>query len=157
MGVFRNTGFLAAVAITLIVALYFVFVADFAFAFLRQEEWGPRILGGALIVLPTVGVWWLIHEWRLGTTVQRMANQLEREGRLPIADGEVGPTGRLTEDAAAALFEAARRNTELHPDDWAAWFHVAYAYEENRDRSMARRSLRHAADLFRAERRAARR
>ncbi len=156
MGAFRNPAFLAAVAMTAIVALYFALVADFAFAFIRTDEWAARGLGAALILLPLVGVWWLFHEWRLGTTIQRMANRLENEGRLPIHDGETDSAGRLTEDGATALFEVARRATEDRPDDWAAWFHVAHAYEANKDRSMARRSMRHAADLFRAERRAER-
>ncbi|WP_084104350.1 hypothetical protein [Demequina sp. NBRC 110056] len=156
MNLFRNPAFLAAVAMTVLVSLYFVFVADFAFAFLRAPEIAARILGGALLVLPTVGVWWLYHEWRLGITTQQMASQLEREGRLPIGGGETLPGGRLTEEAAEASFEAARRNAEINPEDWAAWFHVAHAYEDNRDRSMARKSMRHAADLYRAERKRAR-
>lgn len=156
MRVFRNPAFLAAVALTAIVALYFALVADFAFAFLRADEWMARGLGAGLIILPVVGTWWLFHEWRLGMTTQRMANQLDREGRLPLHDGETDASGRLTEEAAHALFEVARRETEERPNDWAVWFHVAHAYDANRDRTMARRSMRHAADLFRAERRAER-
>ncbi len=106
-----------------------------------------------MFILPALGVWWLVHEWKLGATVQRMADVLDREGRLPIHDGETLPSGKLTDDAAAAVFEVAQRGVEEAPDDWAAWFHVAYAYEANRDRPMARKALRHAADLFRAERR----
>lgn len=157
MGVFRNPAFLAAVAITVIVALYFAFVADFAFAFVRADELAARGLGAALLVLPLVGAWWLFHEWRLGITVQRMASQLEREGRLPVHAGERESSGRLTEQAADAIYETARRDAEERPEDWAAWFHVGYAYDANRDRSMARKSLRYAADLYRAERKAARR
>ncbi|WP_084040337.1 hypothetical protein [Demequina sp. NBRC 110053] len=152
MKLFRNPAFLAAVAMTVIVALYFAFVADFAFAFLGAPETAAKLLGGALLVLPAVGVWWLFHEWRLGIDTQRMATQLEREGRLPIGGGETTPSGRLTDEAAEAAFEVARLGAEQNPDDWRAWFHVAHAYDDNRDRSMARRSMRHAAELFRAER-----
>jgi hypothetical protein len=105
------------------------------------------------MTLPIVGLWWMVHEWRLGTVVQRMADVLDREGRLPIHDGETLPSGRLTDDAAEAVFEVARRGVEDRPEDWAAWFHVAYAYEASRDRPMARKALRHAADLFRSDRR----
>ena len=157
MGVFRNPAFLAAVAITVIVALYFVFVADFAFAFVRSDELAARGLGAALLVLPMIGAWWLYQEWRLGITVQRMANQLDREGRLPVHAGERSNTGRLTEEAAEAVYETARRDVEERPQDWSAWFHVAHAYEANRDRSAARKSLHYAADLYRAERKAERR
>lgn len=156
MRLFRNGAFLAAIAMSVILAMYFALVAQFAIGFLRADDLPARALGAALLVLPFIGVWYLAHEWRLGTTVQRMADQLEREGRLPLHDGERQPNGRLTEEAAEALFEITRRGTEANPEDWSAWFHVAFAYEANRDRSMARRTLRHAADLYRRDRRTAR-
>lgn len=131
-------------------------VAGRAVLLLRDDNLVAVGLGAGLLVLPVLGVWWLVHEWRLGTTVQAMSDRLESQGRLPIHDGETLPGGKLTEDAAAAVFEVARRGVEEAPESWAAWFHVAYAYEANRDRQMARRALRHAADLFRAERRATR-
>lgn len=153
MGVFRNPGFLAAVALTAILSLYFVFVADFAFAFVRSEDQVARGLGAALLVLPFVGAWWLFHEWRLGITTQRMASQLDREGRLPIHDGETDAEGKLTDEASQAVFEIARRSVEESPDDWSTWFHVSHAYDANSDRKMSRSAMRHAADLYRAERR----
>jgi hypothetical protein len=148
---------MAAVAITAIVALYFAFVAGRAIAFIRADEGAAKALGAALLVLPAIGVWYLIHEWRLGTTVQRMADVLDAQGRLPIHDGERRPSGRLTDESAQAIFEVCKREVDESPDDWAAWFHVAYAYEACGDRSMARKSLRHAGDLFRDQRRDARR
>lgn len=152
MGIFRKPAFLAAVAMTVLLSLYLVFVAQYAFAFLAAESWAARALGAALLVLPAIGAWYVIVEWRLGTTVQRMADQLEAEGGLPLHDGERLPNGQLTEDAAQAIFDNARAQAELNVGDWRAWFTVAWAYDANKDRSMARRSLRHAAELFRAQR-----
>jgi hypothetical protein len=143
---------LAAASISMVLALYLMLVASRAIALISTPEVAARGFGVGLLVLPVIGVWWMVHEWRLGTTVQRMADILDREGRLPIHDGETMPSGRLTDDAAQAVFEVARRGVEERPEDWAAWFHVAYAYEAARDRSMARKALRHAADLFRVER-----
>jgi hypothetical protein len=157
MRLIRQPAFMAAVAITLIVALYFAFVAGRAVAFVRADEGAAKVLGTALLVLPAIGVWYLVHEWRLGTTVQRMADVLDREQRLPIHDGETLPSGKLTEESARAVFEIAQRGVDHAPQDWAAWFHVAYAYEACGDRPMARKTLRHAGDLFRLERRNARR
>jgi hypothetical protein len=149
----RQPAMLAAAAMTMVLAMYLLLVADRAFALLSTPEGVARGFGAGLLVLPVIGIWWMVHEWRLGTTVQRMADVLDRDGRLPIHDGETMPSGRLTDDAAEAVFEVARRGVEDRPEDWAAWFHVAYAYEAARDRQMARKALRHAADLFRAERR----
>lgn len=149
----RRPAFVAATAITLVVALYIGLVGYRSFALIASEAWEARALGWGLAILPAIGVWYLVVEWRLGTVVQQMADRLEREGRLPIHDGERLPSGRLTEPAAEAVYEVARIGVEENPDDWAAWFHVAYAYEANRDRPRARKALRHAADLYRQERR----
>lgn len=156
MGLLRRPAFLAAVATCAILSLYFALVAGRALVLITTGDPVAVGLGAALMVLPAIGAWWLLHEWRLGTTVQRMADRLEDEGRLPVHDGEQDERGRLTDDAQEAVFEVARRGVEHAPEDWAAWFHVAYAYEAAGDRGMARRSLRHAAQLFRAERAAAR-
>jgi hypothetical protein len=152
VGLLRKRGFLAAVATSSIVALYFAFVAGRAVIFIGTGDPVATVLGIALLLFPVLGSWWLFHEWRLGMTVQRMADELEGEGRLPIHDGEQDARGRLTADAQDAVFEVARRGVELRPDDWAAWFHVAYAYEASGDRSMARKSLRHASALYRTRR-----
>lgn len=156
MGLLRKRGFLAAAATSSMVALYFALVAGRAVVFIGTSDPVAKVLGVALLMFPLLGAWWLLHEWRLGTAVQRMADELEGEGRLPIHDGEQDARGRLTSDAQEAVFEVARRGVELRPEDWAAWFHVAYAYEAAGDRSMARRSLRHAAGLYRVRRAAQR-
>ena len=156
MRLIRQPAILAAASISMVLLLYFLLVADRAFILLTTPELAARGFGAGLLVLPVLGVWWMVHEWRLGTTVQKMADTLDLEGRLPIHDGETMPSGRLTDEAAEAVFEVAKRNVELHPDEWAAWFHVAYAYEAARDRPMARKALRHAAELFRAQPRGAR-
>lgn len=156
MGLLRKRGFLAAAATSSIAALYFALVAGRAVVFIGTSDPVAKLLGIALLLFPVLGAWWLLHEWRLGTAVQRMADELEGEGRLPIHDGAQDARGRLTGEAQEAVFEVARRGVELRPEDWAAWFHVAYAYEAAGDRPMARRSLRHAASLYRASRAAQR-
>lgn len=148
----RNSAFMGAVAITLILSIYFVFVADRAFAFISADAGVAKALGAAMLVLPVIGVWFLVHELWLGSTVQKMANRLDAEGRLPVHDGETKPSGKLTREAAEAVFDVASRQVEFAPNDWASWFHLAFAYDAAGERSQARKSLRHAADLFRAER-----
>jgi hypothetical protein len=152
----RQPALLAAVSMSVVLLMYFFLVADRAFILLATPDLAAKGFGAGLLVLPVIRLWWMVHEWRLGTTVQRMSDALDREGRLPIHDGATLASGRLTDDAAQAVFEVARRGVEERPEDWGAWFHVAYAYEASRDRPMARKALRHAADLFRAERKGAR-
>ncbi|WP_430867067.1 hypothetical protein [Demequina aurantiaca] len=153
MSLMRNKAFLAAVSIAVILSLYFVLVANHAFLFLESEEWAAKGIGAAMLVLPFIGAWFLVHEFRLGTTVQAMADHLDSEGRLPLHDGETKPSGRLTRESAEAAFEVASRLVEESPQAWSSWFHLAYAYDAAGERAQARKSLRHAADLYRAERR----
>jgi hypothetical protein len=157
MRLMRNRGFLAAAAMSSLVALYFALVAGRAVVFITASDPVAKALGVALLVLPAIGVWWLVVEWRLGMAVQRMGDALERDGRLPVFDGEEDSRGRLTPEAQAAAFEVAKLGVELSPDDWAAWYHVGYAYGASGDKSMARKSFRHAATLYRQERLAGRR
>jgi hypothetical protein len=153
----RNRAFLGAVAIAAILIIYFGLVANRAFLFLGSDELVAKGIGAAMLILPIIGVWFLVHEFRLGTSVQQMADQLDREGRLPIHDGETKPSGRLTRESAEAVFEVASRQVEDAPDSWVSWFHLAYAYEAAGERSQARKALRHAADLYRADSKSANR
>lgn len=156
MKLFRSPAFLAAVAMSVIVAMYFAFAAQLAVSFLQSSSPVGVALGAALILLPLIGMWYLAQEWRLGLAVQRMADDLDAAERLPVHDGARTPQGKLTDEAAQELFASVSQLTRDNPQDWAAWFHVAYAYDANRDRRMARRSLRYAAALYRDERHARR-
>jgi len=146
---FRNPAFLAAVAMTVLLAIYLGLVAQRAFLLVNSDAWAGKLMGIALLVLPVIGLWYLGKEWRLGTTVQRMSSRLEQEGRLPVFVGEASPSGRLPDAAAEEAVELASREVELAPQDWAAWFHIAWAYDAAGDRSQARKCLRYAAELFR--------
>ncbi|MBN2176158.1 MAG: hypothetical protein JW722_00700 [Demequinaceae bacterium] len=150
MKTLRNPAFLTVTTTLVVLLLYYSLVADQTYSLLRGDG-ASRLLGVGAVVLPLPGVLWVIRNWRLGSAVQCMTRVLDREGRLPIHDGETFPDGRLTHDAAEAVFEVAKRSVEDRPDDWRAWFHVAYAYAATADRSMARKALRHAARLFRTE------
>jgi len=144
---------MAAAAMTALLAIYLGLVAQRAVLLLQSDAWVGKGMGVALCVLPVIGVWYLSKEWRLGSTVQRMASRLEIEDRLPAFSGEATASGRLPEAAAHEAVEFASREVELAPQDWAAWFHVAWAYDAAGDRRQARRCLRYAAELFRAAQR----
>jgi len=146
---FRNPAFLAATATTVLLALYIGLVAQRALILLGSDSFAGKAMGAALLVLPVIGVWYIAKEWRLGTTVQRMSTRLEEEGRLPVFEGAVSASGRLSDAAAEEAVSFASREVELAPGDWAAWFQVAWAYDAAGDRRQARKCLRYAADLFR--------
>jgi len=146
---FRNPAFVAAISVTILLAFYLGLVTQRAVLLLNSNALIARAMGVLLLVLPVIGVWYIVKEWRLGTTVQRMASGLEAQGRLPAFAGEASSSGRLPDAAAAEAVEFASREVELAPEDWVAWFHVAWAYDAAGDRSQARKCLRYAADLYR--------
>lgn len=149
MRLFRNPAFLAAVAVTILLAIYMGLVAERAIIAMRGDAVIGKAIGFALLVLPLIGAWYLIQEWRLGTQVQRMADRLDLEGRLPVFEGAVNARGKLSDAAAEQAVDLATREVELAPKDWAAWFHLGWAYDAAGDRSQARKCLRYAAELFR--------
>ena len=149
MKIFRNPAFLAATSVSVLLVFYLGLVTQRAVLLLGSQAFIAKAMGVLLLVLPVIGVWYIVKEWRLGTAVQRMASRLEADGRLPVFAGEASASGRLPDAAAAEAVEFASREVELAPEDWAAWFHVAWAYDAAGERSQARKCLRYAADLYR--------
>lgn len=149
MRLFRNPAFLAAVSVTVLLAIYLGLVAERAIIAMRGDSLVGKAIGAALLVLPLIGAWYLVQEWRLGTAVQRMADVLDAQGRLPAFEGEANARGKLSDAAAEQAVDMASRGVELAPKDWVAWFHLGYAYDAAADRSQARKCLRYAAELYR--------
>ena len=140
----------AAIALTAILVVYLVAVGRSALALTATGEPQAVGLGVAVLVLPLMGAWLVFREWRLAVEVQQMADQLADEGRLPVDDLPRTPGGRIVRGAADEAFGAARQRVEDGPEDWAAWFHLAFAYDAARDRRRARAALRTAARLWRS-------
>ena len=138
-----------AVALTALLGLYVWQVASRGVALIRTGEAVGVALGLAVLVLPVLGVWFVAQEWTLASRVQHMADVLAAEGRLPVDDLPRSPGGRIDRTAALAAFDAVREVAEERPDDWAAWFHLGFAYDAGGDRRRARAALRTAARLYR--------
>lgn len=107
-------------------------------------------LGAAVVALPLVGAWALVHELRFGAAVARLAHRLEAEGGLPRDDLPRRPSGRIDRDAADAAFAGVRDQLDSDPQNWRRWFHLATAYDAAGDRRRAREAMRHALALARA-------
>ena len=112
------------------------------------------LLGIGVLLFVSVGAVLLYSEVRFGVDTQRLGERLAREGGLPQVpeDAERLPSGRLTRDAADALFEQRRAEVEAAPDDWRAWFRLGTAYGDARDTARGRTAMRRAVRLERAER-----
>ena len=139
----------AAAALTALLLLYVVAVGRTGVALVGTGEPVAIGMGVAVLVLPALAVGLLAREWRLAVQVQRMADELDAAGQLPVDDLPRLPSGRVDRAAADAAFEDARAAVEAAPEDWRAWFRLGFAYDAARDRSRARTALRTAARLRR--------
>jgi len=137
------------VVVLLLLALlvYFVLIGIRGFYLLTQDSWTLRLLGGAVLALPLVGIWVVVAEVRFGLATQRLADSLNAAGEsasdrppeLPRM-----PSGRVDRVAADAVFEQRRTEVEADPDDWRRWYRLALAYDAAGDRRRARAAMRDA-------------
>ena len=140
---------LGAALVTALLLVYVVALAGRAVTLIATGEPVAVVLGAAVLVLPVLAGWLVLREWRLASTVQRMADRLAADGALPVDDLPRTPGGRIVRAAADDAFGAAQADVEAAPQDWAAWFRLGFAYDAAGDRRRARESLRTAARLFR--------
>jgi hypothetical protein len=109
----------------------------------------PVLLGAGVLLLPVVGAYACWREVRFGFATQRLARELDAAGRWPQEDLPASPSGRPERAAADALFAVRREEVEAAPQDWQAWFRLALAYDDARDRRRARAAMRRAIALHR--------
>lgn len=146
----RSTAVLL-VAVTALVAAY---MAVRAFDLIGTGKASGILIGVGVLLLVAVGAVLLYGEVRFGLDTQRLGERLAGEGGLPEvpADAPRLPSGRLTREAADALFEQRRAEVEAAPDDWRAWFRLGTAYGDARDTARGRTAMRRAVRLERQTR-----
>jgi cytochrome c-type biogenesis protein CcmH/NrfG len=145
----------AAILMAVVLAVYLVLVGQRAVMFVLTGEPIAIAIGVTLVALPLVGAWALARELWFGLRTQKLVEQLDREGELPVDDLPKRPSGRPEREAADAEFGAYRDAVELDESDWRAWFRLGIAYDASGDRRRARAALRTAIRLETASRRSA--
>jgi hypothetical protein len=137
------------VVVVLVAALllYLVLLGQRAVLLIASGTVVGAVLGAALLVLPVPVLWTTVRELHFGSRTEVMARELEAVGGLPVDDLPRTPAGRVEREAADAAFERYRAEAEAAPDDWAAWFRLACAYDAARDRRRARAAMRRAITL----------
>ena len=145
----RYAGLIGAVLVTALLALYVGLVVVRAIELIGTGRGIGVGLGIALLVLPLLVIGLVAREWWLAVDVRSMADTLAAERALPVDDLPRSPGGRIDRDAARERFGAAREAVEASPDDWRAWYHLAFAYDAAGDRKAARGALRTASRMHR--------
>lgn len=105
-------------------------------------------LGGALLILPAVGLWAMIATLRAGFAHQRLARLAAEDGmELDVDALPRRPSGRIERDAADALFTRVRAELDDDPHNWRRWYRLARAYDYAGDRGRAREAMKKAVEL----------
>ena len=105
-------------------------------------------LGGALLILPAIGLWAMIATLRAGLAHQKLARLAAEDGmELDVSALPRRPSGRIERDAADALFDNVRTELDSDPYDWRRWYRLARAYDYAGDRSRAREAMKKAVEL----------
>jgi cytochrome c-type biogenesis protein CcmH/NrfG len=105
-------------------------------------------LGGALLILPVIGLWAMIATLRAGFAHQKLARLAADDGmELDVSALPRRPSGRIERDAADALFAQVRAELEDDPHNWRRWYRLARAYDYAGDRSRAREAMTKAVEL----------
>jgi tetratricopeptide (TPR) repeat protein len=145
-------GRVAAIAMSALLLLYLVLVAQLAVRLISVNNAVSRVLGVALFVLPLLGAWALVTELLFGVRSQRLARALESSGELPVDVLPKRASGRPDRGAADAEFPRYKAEVEADPGSWKAWFRLGLAYDASGDRTRARSSIRRAIALERENR-----
>jgi len=141
---------LSTIVMVVLLALYLVFTAQYAILLIADGDGFARALGVALLVLPLVGAWALTAELLFFRRGQRLLAVLGEEGRMPLEDLPVLPSGRADAKAAVERFPEFKAEAEQAPDDWRSWARLSLAYDACADRGRARWAMRRAITLHRA-------
>jgi hypothetical protein len=143
---------IGAIIMAALLALYLVFVMQYAIILMSTGNGYAIALGIALAVLPIVGAWALVSELLFVWRGQRLVRLLGDEGGLPVDDLPRLPSGRIDPAVADERFPAAKAAVEASPSDWRPWLLLGLAYDASGDRSRARWATRRAISLERTSR-----
>lgn len=128
-------------ALATILGVYIAFTISRGTSFLQQSDPAVKVLGFSVIVIALLGIYVIARELIFGQRVARMSAEVSFDGKP--AQGET-----LTEEQCETLFQEASQIATEKPLDWQSWYHVAVAYEINRDRRRARENMRKALALY---------
>ena len=149
------TGTSRAVRIQLMIVLmcaallvYLVLLGRTAVLMINSGRAAAVVLGGALLILPAIGLWAMIATLRVGLAHQKLARLAADDGmELDVSALPRRPSGRIERDAADALFDTVRAELDSDPHDWRRWYRLARAYDYAGDRSRAREAMKKAVEL----------
>ncbi|MDR9434893.1 hypothetical protein [Pontimonas sp.] len=140
-----------SVVMSLLLLVYLGFAVVYASILLQDDNLIVNVMGVALLVLPLLGAWGLVAEWRFGAASSRLRALLEEQGLVPEFPRTIG--GRALREEATQLFPGFQAEVEAAEEDWKAWFRLGLAYDACGDRRRGRWAIRRAISLEKSDRR----
>ncbi|MEU4096086.1 tetratricopeptide repeat protein [Streptomyces sp. NPDC026673] len=130
-----------------VLVVYFVLAGARGVWLIQDGRPVTVVFGVAVLVLPLVGVWFLVRTTQFAQRADRLARELEAEGGLPEDELVRTPSGRIDRASADAVFARRKAEAEAAPEDWRVWFRLAVAYHDARDTPRARKAMQRAIAL----------
>ncbi|MFJ2650714.1 hypothetical protein ACIO1C_28840 [Streptomyces sp. NPDC087420] len=130
-----------------VLVVYFVLVGSRGVLLIEQGTALTVAFGIAVLILPVIGLWFLWKNTQFVSRANRLAEELDAEGGLPVDELTRTESGRIDRDSADAVFARRRAETEDSPGDWRCWFRLAVAYHDARDTPRARKAMQRAIAL----------
>ncbi len=141
-----------AIGLVVVCGVYVLLSAQRGLELMGSGDLVAALMGVAVLVVPLVVAYLIYREVRFGMQVQELGRHLGEVGGLPEDDLPRLASGRVDLEAADEAFERRRSDVDAEPADPGAWFRLAVAYDDARDRKRAREAMRHAVALRGAQR-----
>lgn len=135
--------------LTAVCIVYLVLLAIRGIELMLQGGTRNLVFGAAVLAIPVIAGGLIARELRFGYDTVQLGKTLSAEDGIPLDTVDRDEFGRI--DPAAADIEWQRRKAivDQSPEDWRAWFLLAIAYDNARDRKQARQAAREAIRLYR--------
>ena len=106
------------------------------------------VFGVGVLLIPILVGGLIARELRFGYGTVQLGRTLAAEDGIPLDTVERDEFGRIDQAKADIEWQRRKALVEQAPNDWRAWFLLAVAYDNARDRKQARVAARQAIKLF---------
>lgn len=134
--------------LTLVALVYLVLIGVRGIALVLEGGARNTVFGLAVLLIPAFAGSLIVREIRFGLDTVRLGRALATEDGIPIDTVDRDEFGRIDPVAADIEWQRRKAIVDQAPNDWRAWFLLAVAYDNARDRKQARTAARQAIALF---------
>lgn len=136
-----------AVLLSFVTLIYLFLMTNQAITLIQIDDWVAKTMGVVLFGLPAVGFWAIFRELKFGLQTEKLAKIVRAEGRWPLFELELRPSGRPIRESAQKVFDDYSDLAQKQPEDWHSWFNLSLAYDAAGDGRRARESMRKAIEI----------